>query len=207
MTASNVRVECAKAYHLQGSWLVAPTPTTQLDRPSQRPAGPPTDPQWHVGARRVRVDDEPREVVVLAVVLGDAAPRDRPGGRATRRRPARPPPRTARPAGRTPRAACPPPGRRPFEQIFDDIASGSRAESRAGREVQDDEPDGWGAPALEASSLFVDEISSLPVGEPINIVDAELVQLEPDRTGLPARSNAERVSKAGRRTYTLDDFE
>src|SRR6476619_4084468 len=40
-------------------------------------------------------------------------------------------------------------GRRPFEVIFDDIASGSRAESRRRRGIPDDELDGWDTPALE----------------------------------------------------------
>src|SRR6476620_8391029 len=38
-------------------------------------------------------------------------------------------------------------GRRPFEVIFDDIASGSRAESRAHRGMPDDELNEWQPPA------------------------------------------------------------
>ena len=39
-------------------------------------------------------------------------------------------------------------GSRPFEQIFDHIASGSRAESRAHRGVPGDDLTEWHAPAL-----------------------------------------------------------
>ena len=60
-------------------------------------------------------------------------------------------------------------GRRPFEVIFDDITSGSRAESRAHRGLP--ELDDWQAPAL--------------FGDADPIVGAELVEPEPDRTDVP----------------------
>ena len=83
-------------------------------------------------------------------------------------------------------------GSRPFEVIFDDITSGPRAESRAHRGVPDDE---WHTPAL------------LGGGDAAPVVDAELVEPEPDRTDLPPRSNAERTTNAGRRAYALRDSE
>ncbi len=90
-------------------------------------------------------------------------------------------------------------GPKPWEQIFDDITGGSRAESRHRRGIPDGELDDLRTPALEA------------VGQPrdsseIAIVDAQLVEPEPDRIDMPPSSNAERASNAGRRTYTLDDF-
>src|SRR6476661_3457854 len=98
-------------------------------------------------------------------------------------------------------------GRRPFEVIFDDIASGSRAESRAHRGVPDDELNDCGTPAVKASSPFADETSGMPAGQPTDIIDAELVKHGPDRTGLPSSSNGERSKGAGRRTYTIRDFD
>ena len=86
-------------------------------------------------------------------------------------------------------------GSRPFEVIFDDITSGGRAESRAHRGVPDDELHEWHTPAL------------LGGGDAAPVVDAELVEPEPDRTDLPPRSNAERTTNAGRRTYALRDSE
>jgi hypothetical protein len=39
------------------------------------------------------------------------------------------------------------------------------------------------------------------------IVDAEVIEPEPDGTDLPQRSPAEGASCAGRKTYTFKDFE
>ena len=92
-------------------------------------------------------------------------------------------------------------GRRPFEVIFDDITSGSRAESRARRGVLDDRTDGW------FQSLVVGGPGIVPLGSRAGqIVDAELAEPEPDRTSLPSASNGEQASSAARRTYTLHDF-
>jgi hypothetical protein len=84
---------------------------------------------------------------------------------------------------------------KPWEQIFDDIGGGSRAESRARRGMPDDDLNEWHAPALIGSS------------DAHAIVDAELAESEPDRTGLSPGSTAERANSAGRRTYTVRDFE
>ena len=90
-------------------------------------------------------------------------------------------------------------GRRPFEVIFDEIVSGSRAESRRRRGVPDndwlDAIEGINTTALVRSND----------GEPI--VDVEVIELEPDGTDLPPSLNTERALEAGRRTYTLRDFE
>jgi len=40
-----------------------------------------------------------------------------------------------------------------------------------------------------------------------SIVDAEVIEPEPDGTDLPASLNTERALEAGRKTYTLRDFE
>jgi hypothetical protein len=98
-------------------------------------------------------------------------------------------------------------GRRPFEVIFDDIYSGSRAESRARRGMPDDELNDCGIPAFKASSPFADETSNMPGGQPTDIIDAELVEHGPDCTGLQPSSNGERSKGAGRRTYTIRDFD
>ena len=86
---------------------------------------------------------------------------------------------------------------KPWEVIFDDITSGSRAESRRRRGMPDDELNGWPQPALVHG------------GDATPIVDAEVIEPEPepDRTGLPPSLNTERALEAGRRTYTLRDFE
>ena len=86
-------------------------------------------------------------------------------------------------------------GSRPFEVIFDDITSGPRAESRAHRGVPDDELHEWHTPAL------------LGGGDAAPVVDAERIEPAPDRSDLPPSSNAERAGSAGRRTYTIRDFE
>lgn len=91
---------------------------------------------------------------------------------------------------------------KPWEQIFDDITGGSRAESRRRRGMPDDELNGWPQPALVGP---VDAELSSPRAD--EIVDAELVEPEPDRTDLPPRSKAARANYAGRRTCTLRDFE
>ena len=85
-------------------------------------------------------------------------------------------------------------GLRPFEQIFDSIMSGSRAESRARRGVPDDEPNEWPTPALVGG------------GDAAPVVDAELVESGPQLTDLPPMSNAELTPHVGRRTYTVGDF-
>jgi hypothetical protein len=89
--------------------------------------------------------------------------------------------------------------RRPFEVIFDDIMSGSRAESRARRGMCDDEEldaiDSTTPPALVRGS------DAQP------IVDAELVELESERADVPSGSNADHPSHTGRRIYTIRDFE
>ena len=90
-------------------------------------------------------------------------------------------------------------GRRPFEVIFDDIVSGSRAESRRRRGI----PDNDGLDAIGGIDTIVVVRSN--DGEPI--VDAEVIEPEPDSTDLPPRLNTERALEAGRRTYTLRDFE
>jgi hypothetical protein len=89
---------------------------------------------------------------------------------------------------------------KPWEQIFDDITGGSRAEFRARRGMPDDELDDWRASALEATSR-ADE------GSEIEIVDAEVIEPEPDCTDLLDRSSVEGASNAGRRTYSLRSFE
>src|SRR5262249_12869881 len=89
--------------------------------------------------------------------------------------------------------------RRPFEVIFDDIISGSRAESRRRRGI----PDNDGLDAIEGINTTTLVRSN--DGEPI--VDAEVIEPEPDRTDLPRRSPAGGASCAGRKTYTLKDFE
>jgi hypothetical protein len=90
-------------------------------------------------------------------------------------------------------------GSRPFEQIFDAIAPGSRAESRARRGTPDDD------------ELDIIETTNPPTFVRGNdcdpILDAELVEPERDRTDLPHGSMAGRVDNSGRRTYTLNDFE
>jgi hypothetical protein len=92
-------------------------------------------------------------------------------------------------------------GRRPFEVIFDDIVSGSRAESRRRRGI----PDNDGFYAIEGINTTALVRSN--DGEPI--VDAEVSEPEPepDRTGLACSSNAEQASRTGRRTYSSRDFE
>jgi hypothetical protein len=88
---------------------------------------------------------------------------------------------------------------KPWEIIFDDIAGGSRAESRRRRGIPDDEPDDLRTPALEAAR---------PAGEgtEIEIVDAELVEPEPDHTDVRPASNSARSGRVGRKTYSLSDF-
>jgi hypothetical protein len=89
-------------------------------------------------------------------------------------------------------------GLRPFEQVFDAISGGSRAESRRRRGMPDD-----------------DEFNAIETINPLALVrgndcdptlDAELLELGPDRTDLPS-SKARRSSRASRRTYTFSDFE
>jgi hypothetical protein len=85
-----------------------------------------------------------------------------------------------------------------FEVIFDDIVGGSRAESRRRRGIPDDELDDLRTPTLEAASPPAE-------GSEIEIVDAEVVEPERDRTNAPPSLNLERAQKA-RRAYTLEDF-
>jgi hypothetical protein len=59
----------------------------------------------------------------------------------------------------------------------------------------------------------LDAIESTPVpalaceGSEIEIVDAELVEPETDRTDSLPSSTAQRDNRAGRTTYTIHDFE
>ena len=94
-------------------------------------------------------------------------------------------------------------GRRPFEVIFEDITSRSRSESRASRGLPDDD----GSDVMESRypSASVNHFGESAAD--LDLVDAELVEPEPDGTYSPPRSNAERSSRPGRRTYTLSDFE
>jgi hypothetical protein len=96
-------------------------------------------------------------------------------------------------------AVSPEVGRRPFEVIFDDIVSGSRAESRRRRGI----PDNDGFDAIEGINTTTLVRSN--DGEPI--VDAEVIEPEPDGTDVPPSLSTERALEAGRRTYTLRDFE
>jgi len=90
-------------------------------------------------------------------------------------------------------------GLRPFEQVFDAISRGSRAESRRRRGIPDN--DGFDAiKGINTTALIRSD-----VGEPI--VDAEVIEPEPDGTDLPPSVNTERAREAGRRTYTFRDFE
>jgi hypothetical protein len=59
-------------------------------------------------------------------------------------------------------------GRRPFEEIFDDIGGGSRAESRARRGMPDDDLNECFTPALVHG------------GDAAPIVDAEVIEPEPE---------------------------
>jgi hypothetical protein len=72
-------------------------------------------------------------------------------------------------------------------QIFDDITVGSRAESRRRRGMRDEELNERQAPALVHG------------GDATPIVDAEVIEPEPDGTEDTVRSNAERPSRTGRR--------
>jgi hypothetical protein len=84
---------------------------------------------------------------------------------------------------------------KPWEQIFDDISGGSRAESRARRGMPDDGVDEWHPPALVQG------------GGATPIVDAEVIEPESGCTDFLDSSSVERASNAGRRTYRLRDFE
>ena len=88
---------------------------------------------------------------------------------------------------------------KPWEVIFDDIVGGSRAESRWRRGM----PDNDGLAAIEGINATAPVRSN--DGEPI--VDAEVIEPEPDGTDLPPSLNTEHALEAGRRTYTLRDFE
>ncbi|RUP03036.1 MAG: hypothetical protein EKK34_22140 [Mycobacterium sp.] len=93
-------------------------------------------------------------------------------------------------------------GRRPFDEIFDAIVGGSRAESRARRGMSDDELNGW------ATTTLVDPIdykSSSPRAH--EILDADVIESEPDSTVTPPRSNVAQANHTDRRSYTLKDFE
>src|SRR4029079_17373764 len=81
-------------------------------------------------------------------------------------------------------------GRRPFEQIFDQIYSGSRAESRRWRGMPDDELIEWHPPALAGS------------GDVAPVMDAELVEPGADCTDTSPTSTAVRSSGVARRSYT-----
>jgi hypothetical protein len=90
-------------------------------------------------------------------------------------------------------------GRRPFEVIFDDIVSGSRAESRRRRGIPNN--DGFNAIENINTTALVRSNDGGP------IVDAEVIEPEPHGTDLPPSLNTEHALEAGRRTYTLRDFE
>jgi len=90
-------------------------------------------------------------------------------------------------------------GLRPFEVIFDDIVSGSRAESRRRRGM----PDNDGLDAI--GGINTTALVRSNDGEPI--VDAEVIEPEPDGTDVPPSLNTERALEVGRRTYILRDFE
>jgi hypothetical protein len=90
-------------------------------------------------------------------------------------------------------------GLRPFEVIFDDIVSDSRAESRRRRGI----PDNDGLDAIAG----IDTIALVRSDDAEPIVDAEVIDSEPDSTDLPPSLNTERALEAGRRTYTPRDFE
>jgi hypothetical protein len=90
-------------------------------------------------------------------------------------------------------------GLRPFEQVFDAISGGSRAESRRRRGI----PDNDGLDAIEGINTIA--LVRGNDGEPI--VDAEVIEPEPHGTDLPPSLKTERALEAGRRTYTLRDFE
>ncbi len=93
-------------------------------------------------------------------------------------------------------------GSRPFEQIFDDIASDSRAESRRRRGMPDgDELD---AIAITKPLALVNHSGEAAVD--VDVVDAELVEAEPEPTDLGPKLNAEQGDGVGRRTYTIRDF-
>ena len=94
-------------------------------------------------------------------------------------------------------------GRRPFEQIFDHIYSGSRAESRARRKMPDDNE----LDAIETTDPLALVNRSGEAAVDFDVVDAEVVEPEPDRTDLLPRSSAKRASNAGRRAYTIRDFD
>jgi len=96
-------------------------------------------------------------------------------------------------------------GRRPFEVIFDDIVSGSRVESRQRRGM----PDGYELDAIKSThpAASVNRSGEAAVGPAGPIVKAELIEPRPDPGDVPPGSSAERARNAGRRTYTLRDFE
>jgi hypothetical protein len=89
-------------------------------------------------------------------------------------------------------------GRRPYEQVFDAIASGSRAESRARPGMPDGELDAIAG--RRTTTLF-------GVSDAALIVDAEVIEAEPARNDPFQMSDAEPARKAGRRAYTLSGFE
>jgi hypothetical protein len=90
-----------------------------------------------------------------------------------------------------------------FEIVFSDIVSGSRAESRARRGIPDDDE----LDAIESTHppALINRFSKAAVD--VDVVDAAVIEPEPERTYSPPRSNAERSSRVGRRTYPLSDFE
>jgi len=88
-------------------------------------------------------------------------------------------------------------GLRPFEQVFDAVPGGSRAESRR-RGIPDDD---------EFNAIETINPLALVRGNDCDpILDTELLELGPDRTDLPS-SKAKRSSRAGRRTYATRDLE
>ena len=86
-------------------------------------------------------------------------------------------------------------GRKPFEVIFDDISSLSRAESRAQRGFPDAELIGCPEGALVGGD------------DAVPVVDAELIESGLELAYSPTKSNAAPTHSApGRRTYTLNDL-
>jgi hypothetical protein len=83
---------------------------------------------------------------------------------------------------------------KPWEQIFDDIVGGSRAEWRRRQGVRDDELNERHPPALVHG------------GDATLIADADVIEPEPDGTDFLHSSSVKRANNADRRTYTLSDF-
>lgn len=88
--------------------------------------------------------------------------------------------------------------RRPFEVIFDDIYSGSRAASRLRRSVLTGEEIDAVETKLESSSGDGQAVTP--------VIDAEIIESNSMATDVPSNSDAERIRSVGRTTYNLSDF-